>query len=89
MEDENALIIRVKFMTRPGDQFETRKVVYQEICNLFEREGIKFANKREVIVRVAEDEDDHSEIPVAVMGGAAADATRPTPNRPGSEASKK
>jgi small-conductance mechanosensitive channel len=89
MEDENALILRVKFMTRPGDQFETRKVVYQEIRNLFEREGIKFANKREVIVRVADDEEDHSEIPVAAMGGAAADATRPVPNKTESEPGRK
>jgi len=89
MEDENALIIRVKFMTRPGDQFETRKVVYQEICNLFEREGIKFANKREVIVRVAEDEEDHPEMPIAAMGGAAADATRPVPNQPEKDTNKK
>ncbi|MGB5708246.1 MAG: mechanosensitive ion channel domain-containing protein [Arenicellales bacterium] len=92
MEDENALIIRVKFMTRPGDQFETRKVVYQEICNLFEREGIKFANKREVIVRVAEDEEGHSDMQVAAMGGAAADATRsttPSPNANKTEENKK
>jgi small-conductance mechanosensitive channel len=89
MEDENALILRVKFMTRPGDQFETRKVVYQEIRSLFEREGIKFANKREVIVRVADDEDDHSEIPVAAMGGAAADATRPVPGKSETDSGKK
>ena len=50
MED-SAMIVRVKFMTRPGDQWSTRKLVYQEIRNLFEREGIKFAHK-EVLVRV-------------------------------------
>ena len=50
MED-SAMIIRVKFMTRPGDQWTTRKIVYQEIRSLFEREGIKFAHK-EVLVRV-------------------------------------
>ena len=50
MED-SAMIIRVKFMTRPGDQWTTRKLVYQEIRSLFEREGIKFAH-REVLVRV-------------------------------------
>ncbi|MEO0910253.1 MAG: mechanosensitive ion channel family protein, partial [Pseudomonadota bacterium] len=53
MED-SAMIIRVKFMTRPGDQFVTRKVVYAEIRELFEREGIKFANK-EVTVRLADE----------------------------------
>ena len=53
MED-SAMIIRVKFMTKPGDQFVTRKVVYAAIRELFEREGIKFANK-EVTVRLAEE----------------------------------
>jgi small-conductance mechanosensitive channel len=49
MED-SAMIIRVKFMTRPGDQWTTRKLVYQELRSLFQREGIKFAH-REVTVR--------------------------------------
>lgn len=52
MED-SAMIIRVKFMTKPGDQFQVRKEVYARIRALFEREGIKFAH-REVTVRVAE-----------------------------------
>lgn len=53
MED-SAMIIRVKFMTKPGDQFVTRKVVYAAIRDLFEKEGIRFANK-EVTVRLAEE----------------------------------
>lgn len=56
MED-SAMIIRVKFMTRPGKQFQIRKKVYAEIRNLFEREGIRFAH-REVTVRLAEPDDD-------------------------------
>ena len=43
-------------MTRPGDQWTTRKLVYQEIRALFEKEGIKFAHK-EVTVRIPEIED--------------------------------
>ena len=54
MED-SAMIIRVKFMTRPGDQFVTRRKVYAAIQELFAREGIKFAH-REVTVRVADDQ---------------------------------
>ena len=50
MED-SAMIARVKFMTRPGDQWVVRKRVYAEIRTLFEREGIKFAS-REVTVRI-------------------------------------
>ncbi len=52
MED-SAMIIRVKFMTKPGDQFVARKVIYAEIRELFEREGINFAH-REVTVRLAD-----------------------------------
>ncbi len=53
MED-SAMIVRVKFMTRPGDQFVTRKVIYGAIRDLFEVEGIKFAH-REVTVRLADE----------------------------------
>ena len=52
MED-SAMIIRVKFMTRPGDQFLTRKAVYSAIREIFAREGIQFAH-REVTVRLAD-----------------------------------
>ncbi|WP_206064751.1 mechanosensitive ion channel family protein [Nitratireductor mangrovi] len=52
MED-SAMIVRVKFMTRPGDQFVTRKVVYAAIRDLFHKEGIRFAH-REVTVRLAD-----------------------------------
>lgn len=51
MMEDSAMIIRVKFMTRPGDQWTTRKLVYQEIRTLFEKEGIHFAHK-EVTVRI-------------------------------------
>ena len=56
MED-SAMIIRVKFMTKPGEQFVTRKVVYAAIQELFAREGIRFAHK-EVTVRLADGEVD-------------------------------
>lgn len=51
MED-SAMLVRVKFMTKPGDQFIIRKRVYQDIRDLFTREGIQFAH-REVTVRLA------------------------------------
>jgi moderate conductance mechanosensitive channel len=50
---DSAMIIRVKFMTKPGDQWLVRKRVYEEIRSLFEREGIRFAH-REVTVRLAD-----------------------------------
>jgi len=45
MEDDSAMILRVKFMTRPGDQFVVRKQVYGAIRDLFEQEGIEFAHR--------------------------------------------
>ncbi|MEO0380599.1 MAG: mechanosensitive ion channel family protein, partial [Pseudomonadota bacterium] len=60
---DSAMIIRVKFMTKPGDQWLVRKKVYEEIRELFAREGIKFAH-REVTVRLADGDkkvDDLSE----------------------------
>ena len=54
MED-SAMIIRVKFMTRPGDQWGLRTKVFARIRELFEREGIRFAH-REVTVRIADHE---------------------------------
>ncbi|PVB61111.1 mechanosensitive ion channel domain-containing protein [Labrenzia sp. 011] len=52
MED-SAMIARVKFTTKPGKQFELRKVVYAGLRDLFEQNGIKFAH-RQVTVRVAD-----------------------------------
>ena len=54
MED-SAMIMRVKFMTRPGDQWVIRRTVFAKIRELFEKNGIKFAH-REVTVRVADPE---------------------------------
>ncbi|GGE86177.1 hypothetical protein GCM10007285_12200 [Stappia taiwanensis] len=71
--EDSAMIVRVKFMTRPGDQFELRKVVYAGIRDLCEREGIHFAH-REVTVRVSQDPDDprqFSEEEKKAIGGAA------------------
>ncbi len=56
MMEDSAMIIRVKFMTKPGDQWTTRKLVYSEIRDLFEREGIHFAHK-EVTVRMPDFRD--------------------------------
>ncbi|WP_120634369.1 mechanosensitive ion channel domain-containing protein [Ruegeria sp. EL01] len=53
---DSAMIIRVKFMTKPGDQWLVRKRVYQDIRELFAREDIRFAH-REVTVRLADNKD--------------------------------
>ncbi len=55
MMEDSAMIIRVKFKTRPGEQFQARKIIYAEIRSLFERKGIQFAS-REVKVLLHEDD---------------------------------
>jgi small-conductance mechanosensitive channel len=73
--DELGIITRVKFKTKPGDQFAVRKVVYQKINELFEREGIAFGG-REVVVRTADDRQDGKPSPsTQEMAGAAAEAS--------------
>jgi small-conductance mechanosensitive channel len=72
MED-SAMIIRVKFMTHPMNQSEVRKAVYMRIQSLFQREGIKFAQK-EVRVRIADEggEDDPARRAAAAKAAAQA-----------------
>ena len=44
--DDSAMIVRIKFMTYPGEQWVLRKRIYAEIRELFEQEGIKFGPPR-------------------------------------------
>ncbi len=60
MMEDSAMIIRVKFMTKPGEQWVLRKRIYNEIRELFAAEGIKFAH-REVTVRIPGIEDKKAE----------------------------
>ena len=69
------MIARVKFMTKPGDQWVVRKRVFAEIRELFEREGIKFA-AREVTVRIPDLPKDREldEVEQKAVGAAARNA---------------
>ncbi len=48
--DENAIILRCKFMSKPRKQFVLRRHCYQRLKQLFDEEGIEFAPRT---VRVA------------------------------------
>lgn len=52
--DDSALVMRMKFMTKPGDQFILRRRVYAEVQKALAAAGIRFAS-REVVVRIADD----------------------------------
>ena len=69
---DSAMILRVKFMTTPNEQWLIRKRVFEEIRALFEREGIKFAH-RQVTVRLAGENgpDNLTETQKTAIAGAA------------------
>ena len=43
--DDSAMILRVKFKTKPGDQFMVRRELYRRIQERFREAGIEFAHK--------------------------------------------
>lgn len=88
MED-SAMIARVKFMSKPGKQFELRKVIYAGLQELFEKNGIHFAH-REVTVRVATEDGHviHNPTPaqIAAAGAAVAGSLDAAPGPDGAPA---
>lgn len=81
--DDSAMIIGVKFKTRPGDQWLARRYVFAKIRELFQSEGIKFAN-REVTVRLSDaeltdlDQESKQKIAGSVLPVIEGDVTRKT-----------
>jgi small-conductance mechanosensitive channel len=43
--DDSAMILRVKYKTKPGDQFVIRREVYRRIQERFTTQGIEFAHR--------------------------------------------
>lgn len=66
--DDVGIVIRGKFMARPGRQFVLRKEIYDRVQRAFEQHGIQFA-RREVRVRI----DGASEHQARAAGAAAAE----------------
>lgn len=67
--DDAGIIIRVKFKTRPGDQFTMRKIVYARLVQEFALNGVQFSS-REVVVRVAREAGAAAPDDVAIAGAA-------------------
>ncbi|MEM7696473.1 MAG: mechanosensitive ion channel family protein [Pseudomonadota bacterium] len=67
MED-SAMIMRVKFKTRPGDQFLVRRHVFQRLRDLFDANGIDFAHK--VVTVQVSDVADPAQRRKAALGAA-------------------
>jgi len=70
--EENAMIVALKFMAKPGEQFVLRREVYQRIRDEFEKNGIHFA-RPQVLVHVPDTKPGGEPAPEA-LAAAAADA---------------
>jgi small-conductance mechanosensitive channel len=56
--DDVGMVVRGKYMAKPGKQFTIRKEIYNRVKQEFDEAGIDFA-RREVRVAMPEHEDDH------------------------------
>lgn len=83
--DDVGIVIRGKFMTKPGKQWLIRKDIYTRVKREFEANGIEFA-RREVHVRVADGEEatnlsEHQKETVAAAAAETAKPIDPPPNK--------
>lgn len=77
--DDVGIVVRGKFMVKPGKQFMIRKEIFQRIQKEFEKNGIQFARKE---VRVKLDSDGPTQLSDAeanAVGAAAFEASNPKP----------
>ena len=58
------MVMRIKFTTRPGEQFIVRREVFSRLRKAFEKSGVEFAS-RHVVVRLPKE---MSETPAAPGG---------------------
>ncbi len=73
LDDDSALVVRIKFMTKPGTQFLIKREIYRLVQKLFAKEGIEFA-ARKVMVQVPAMEPNGSQFSpeqVSAIGAAA------------------
>ena len=83
--DDVGMVIRGKFMAKPGKQFMIRKEIFNKVKAYFEEAGIDFA-RREVRVALPGLDGDHTltdEEKALASGGAAADAVQQGTGAPG------
>ena len=79
--DDVGIVVRGKFMVKPGKQFQIRKEIFQRVQNEFERNGIQFARK-EVRVRLDTEGTTESQLTEAdkkAIGAAASEASDKKP----------
>ena len=74
--DDNGIVVRGKFMAKPGKQFMIRKEVYVRVQKAFEQAGIPFARKQ-VMVHIPglENRDEVTPNQAKAIGAAAVEAS--------------
>ena len=74
--DDNGLVVRGKFMAKPGKQFMIRKEVYVRVQKALEEAGIPFARKQVMVSIEGMDKDTElTEADLKAIGGAAMEAS--------------
>jgi small-conductance mechanosensitive channel len=73
MDDDGAFVIRVKFMSKPGEQFVLRREVFRRVQEAFAENGIRFAPKR-VMIDTGEDVSEKQLAAAAIAAETAAKA---------------
>jgi small-conductance mechanosensitive channel len=76
--DDVGIVVRGKFMARPGKQFTLRKAIYDKVQKAFEDNGIQFARK-EIRVRIDGGENATPEERRRAAAAAAGEAAQPDP----------
>jgi small-conductance mechanosensitive channel len=80
--DDVGIVVRGKFMAKPGQQFTIRKEIYNRVQKEFDANGIQFA-RREVRVNLNKgDPDGLTEDERQAVATAAAEAAKPVDPRP-------
>jgi moderate conductance mechanosensitive channel len=73
--DDSGIIMRIKFKTRPGDQFVIRREIFLRLHKSFEKSGIQFAH-RQVIVQLPQEKPPAPPAPGESAGAAPAPADK-------------
>ncbi len=82
--DDVGIVIRGKFMAKPGRQWTIRKEVFARVQRVFEENGIQFARK-EVRVKIDTDPDQLTDEQKRAVAAAATDAAEKAPVAAGEE----
>jgi small-conductance mechanosensitive channel len=67
--DDSAMVMRIKFKTKPEEQFSIRKAVYTQLREEFAKAGIEFATRR-VMVQMPPDLEEREDVKQKVAAAA-------------------